>query len=535
MISKQQIQFTDDNYSTPEEVRNVVGPLAADSVWNEIILYRSRNKCLIDVSNIANLPYYLTLTEGIKAKLELTEGKIKQFYNLMSNAQKQAAAYEKAALLPSLQAISTLEKAEMPELSIKALFNGTYNEKDEKHIPVINYRLTALHFASFPLKAPDDIFLADAYERLLGHDVMTFYRYEDFDDTFSNRRFLFTGKNVYPYAPCHLIDPFAVSLYDFSQNRSFSSLVRALCSMFLIDQFKPFMDHNASLAALFAKDTLGYEKDDKKAFLVPLEPCLLPSRKLQVAINYSQTDGDLTYALLLMNDVLSAELDKAIKSINELRINVYSKEYRPDEEEIRSIENLSLVEETVEEKEEPEPVIEEKPAPVEEKKTTSFFIPDWKKIEEEGKKRMEEEQKAKEAAALAAKTEEVPEPEPEPEPIAVPAEKKPATQEKKVEIEQIEEAPSYSVSLPANQLSPAEIKEYAQYLIETNPRLSKKQAVFLANHCTVGRYYTVQDFKKSMKVVYETARTSMEKLATEGYYVKAQVKNKFVYTPRKKE
>jgi hypothetical protein len=83
-------------------------------------------------------------------------------------------------------------------------------------------------------------------------------------------------------------------------------------------------------------------------------------------------------------------------------------------------------------------------------------------------------------------------------------------------------------------LSDKEIKEYTQYLLETNPALNKNQASFLANHCTMGRYYTIQQFKKFTRCAYETARTSMDKLAQERYYSKLQVKNKFVYTPIKK-
>lgn len=531
MASKQQIQFTDENYFTIDEARTLLGAVATESIWPEILSYRSKNRYLIDVSNFSNDPYYLTLTPAIKGKLEMTENKIKRLYGLLTMSQKQTNAYEKITLLPSLIAISTLEKSDMQELSIKALFNRTYNENDESHYPVIAYRKAALHFSSFPLKTPDDVFLADAYERLLGHDVLTFYRYEDFDESFSHERYLYTRNTVFSYAPSHLIDPFTISLYDFAQNKSFSPLIRSLCSLFLINQFKPFMDHNASLAALFAKDVLGYDNDERKSFFVPLEPCLIPSRKMQVAIANSQKEGDLTYALLLMNELLNAELDKAIKSINETRINIYSSEYKPDEEEVQAIETLSLIPEETKVVEE----VKQEEKPIEPKKTSSFFIPDWKAIEEEGKRKMVEE---------AAKKEAIKEPpvETKPEPLPIAEEKK---EKPKVEPiippapkKEIVEAPapvSYSVSLPDNALSPSEIKEYAQYLIETNPRLSKKQAVFLANHCTVGRYYTVQDFKKSMKVVYETARTSMEKLANEGYYVKAQVKNKFVYTPRKKE
>lgn len=71
----------------------------------------------------------------------------------------------------------------------------------------------------------------------------------------------------------------------------------------------------------------------------------------------------------------------------------------------------------------------------------------------------------------------------------------------------------------------------AEHLLELNPNLKKGEAMFYAHHCTVGKYYTIQQFKTVNECAYETARTSMDHLASEGYYRKEMIKNKFVYTP----
>ena len=101
-------------------------------------------------------------------------------------------------------------------------------------------------------------------------------------------------------------------------------------------------------------------------------------------------------------------------------------------------------------------------------------------------------------------------------------------------VPKIDELSAVPSNFKEERLSEKEVKEYARYLLETNPSLSRNQANFFANHCTVGRYYTIQQFKKECKTAYETARTSMDKLAKEGYYEKRQVKNKFVYTVKSK-
>ena len=84
-------------------------------------------------------------------------------------------------------------------------------------------------------------------------------------------------------------------------------------------------------------------------------------------------------------------------------------------------------------------------------------------------------------------------------------------------------------------LSEKELKAKAKDLLERNPYMKKAQADFYVHHCTPGKYYTIQEYVKFEHVVYETARTSLDYLAGEGFYRKQSVKNKFVYTPITKE
>lgn len=77
----------------------------------------------------------------------------------------------------------------------------------------------------------------------------------------------------------------------------------------------------------------------------------------------------------------------------------------------------------------------------------------------------------------------------------------------------------------------SEIEILAKKLMSVYPQLKKKQAHFYAGHCQVGLNYTIEQFKKEEKSVYETARTSMEDLANRGFYRKLQIGKKFVYTP----
>ena len=71
----------------------------------------------------------------------------------------------------------------------------------------------------------------------------------------------------------------------------------------------------------------------------------------------------------------------------------------------------------------------------------------------------------------------------------------------------------------------------AEHLLELCPTLKKGQAEFYARHCTIGKYYTIQQYKEFNNVAYETARTSMDNLALLEFYKKEKIRNKFVYTP----
>ena len=80
-------------------------------------------------------------------------------------------------------------------------------------------------------------------------------------------------------------------------------------------------------------------------------------------------------------------------------------------------------------------------------------------------------------------------------------------------------------------LDEKDVNLIAENLLELYPSLKKNQAKFYASHCTIGKYYSIAQYKKETGVAYETARTSMDNLVNLGFYRKEQIKNKYVYTP----
>ncbi len=126
----------------------------------------------------------------------------------------------------------------------------------------------------------------------------------------------------------------------------------------------------------------------------------------------------------------------------------------------------------------------------------------------------------------------------EPEPVKVEPMVQPIKEEVKLQpkpaFEPANNNPKVNVHV-FKDLDEKALRRAAEDLLESDPTLRPGQAHFYVRHCTLGKYYTIQQYKQAEHCVYETARTSMDNLARAGYYRREQVKNKFVYTPISKE
>ncbi len=215
------------------------------------------------------------------------------------------------------------------------------------------------------------------------------------------------------------------------------------------------------------------------------------SPKLNEAISGVKT-GDFTYYVLYAIEALKGKIAYLSDEVQKILVSVFKNEANYiTEEESKAYndkpEQMSFFDD-----------VESEEAPVKEEQAFS------------------EEQKKPEPTQEVAKT--------------APAKKETARPEKaKQTFKQVDG--EISIKMDSRSLSEKEAKEYTQYLLECNTALNKKQASFLATHCTLGHYYTIQQYKKFAHCAYETARTSMDKLAEEKYYEKQQIKNKYVYTP----
>ena len=499
--------YTDESYLSKRELQTALKTTLVDTYWKAILNYRKDYQVPLGFRAANNKPYYLVLTPGIKKKIEDCFASLARLVNQVkkANSLEMEKALEKVLLFPTLSGVNeTLaEENRSSDLAIKALINGTFRDSldgKDKDMYAFNRTLSDL-LNKEPTKNSDD-FVAEIYGELLGErDALTkWYRLGNFDNRIP-KNYQYEQNAVFPYAPAERIEPMMEEFGAFTEKEDLiPPLAKALVSLFYLVSVKPFESKNEEIATFFALNTLAFEGGlGKEAFLLPLSKALLKEPLLEDEYFIgAQKAGDLTYYLLRSINTIS-ELASSLKNeLDDLILASYEKEarYLSEEEEKASKKEAedqkeviqgSLFEDEIEEKEE-EPSKEViPPTQSEEKKQFTTLLPQRKE--------------------------------------------KPVPTISKEEMLRANNDGVIAIKKKESPLSDKEIKEYARYLLESDYSLNKTQASFLANHCIVGHYYSIQQYKKFARCAYETARTSMEKLAKQGYYKKLQVKNKFVYTP----
>lgn len=518
--------YTDEIYLNKSSLQKALNTSIIDPYWNAVSEYRRQHRFdLTGLKTLNGRPLFVTLTPAIKDKIDALSYRVHLLSDRLSSFRDliEASQAKKACLSIIATDIRSITHNPISDISIKALVSDTYFESNPLHKEVVNHFDAISYYGEKNPKDMDEETLYELYAKCITPDeIVALYRRNDIDSQI--RRLMYMPNAVYPYCPGAYVENVMKSFENWAINGNGQSLLKAIVALYYIDRAKPFPSMNQSVAILLAKWMVSANSLKAFDYYSPFE--ILATRDDpagEYASNEVQKTGDFTYFLDWALKKLNSRLDDAFKAVDSSRVEAYVNEAKSmseiEEEAKKQEETFSIIQDQVppapEPVEEPipEPVAEPEPVVVEEPITVEEPTPESEPIKEEP----------------------VVEPEPivEPEPVE---EVKPQVKEKKKsDVEMLDPSKmSSSTSIFAPTLTDKEVKEYIIYLMETEPDLNKKQASFYATHCTEGRYYTIQQFKAHAKCVYETARTSMDKLAAKGFYKKCQVKNKFVYTPVKK-
>lgn len=507
------VRFSDEMYATRGDVARALNTSLIDGIWKSIEEYRNNYSSNLMLHSINKTPFYICLMPTLVDRISALERKLtkaQQTYNKFADNSLEKFKFRKDYFGKSITFIARKQTLTTNEELLKATFN-----EDEKYPYTLSQRI--LRNYSLALKSIEkntshpfnEDFLAEMYSTLTENTELThLYRNKDFDDP---RQKVIINRE-YVAAPFDKIEPLMSELFLLVNSTSLSLFTKSIVAYFYINYLKPFETYNEEISMLAIKKIIASESGEMSV-LIPFERII--SDRQENYKNYFkevQRSNDLTYVLnactFESDEIFNDLLDSLAKMhVNEIKEEFYSVQTEKDAKPVES-EAISLFDEN-ESSKEADKIINQTPVATKVEEVKKEIEPI--KIEE-AKPKIVVPQKVEEVKKEIPKVEEV-------------------KKEVKV-VPQVEHRVKTIVVPEVNfGLDEEEASKFEEYLLETNPTLKKGQAYFYARHCTIGKYYTIQQYKHTLNCVYETARTSMDNLANLGYYRKEGIKNKFVYTP----
>ena len=484
------IEFTENKYATRKEMGNELYIQVPDDMWKKILEYRKPFYNVLTLKNYSGSNLYICLYPTFSSKSNQIDAKLLKLlkeYALLSNTSREKEYFALSLMTNCLLRVALYhEMSDIDEARIKKLLLSE-NPYDENETLLLNYYYALKYVEERHSSNIDIDFLADLYSKVTGNDELTyFYRDSDIDDSFSKS----LVSRSFTSAPFAQIEPMMENLFAFIASSPLSNLNKAIITYFYTLFVKPFKDYNFEIASLLAKAVLSKGQVKEFASYLPLEDIYEDKKdSLRRTIQEIVNSGDITYFVSPAMFNFDKRIDFILDSVKDYQVDELRHDFYKEDKE----EPAPKVEEKV-----VEPLIDE---PVEQK------------IE-----RVEEPVKVE------------PAPKQEVQKTVI---------EEKVEVpssneEDDNEEAEIAFSYIPEKIDEAKAKRLEEHLLELDMRLSKKQAYFYARHCTLGKYYSIEQYKKACKCVYETARKGMEELTNYGYYKKIKVRKKFLYTPVRK-
>ena len=421
--------FSEDCYATKEEVKAVYNTENIDSIWKNILSYRSFYDEETELRDSNSLPYKICLTKSLLSKSYFLQTKLSNDmlkYVLLPNELKNEFLITKKT-----ETLEHTSKLLNISCSVETLRKLACNELE--NIPSSLYALKA-YCDSYSFAMNVSEINIETIEKLncflCGEDENDYhpqYRNKDEGDVINTLNII---KN-------EEIKTHLNNLCMFLKQKNIPTILKALSIPFYILSVRPFEYYNEETASLLCKIFLNIEGFSTIGFSLNFESiCYSTSKSFFNSLKHVESSLDLTYALIRFLDFENQCEERIQDELKELSIKKVTLSDETLNGNIKPYTDISIIEQN------------------------SYALPSFQAEENE-----------------------------------------------------------------------EEIKAKARKLLELHPDLKKKQAHFYAGHCVIGLHYTIEQFKKEERTVYETARTSMDFLASKGFYKKELIGKKFVYSP----
>ena len=473
-------KYTDEMYATKKQVDKAVG-ISDSSVWKLVQEYRAKSTFAINLKNIDGIKFSFCNCFGIK--------------NLCCDVDKLSLSLTRKLSGNKSEDGKRFYYADTIRECLRSYADRLHVIVDDNTLNLIaRSESTALPSETYALQIYSDFLnkILNEDEKISSMRLEIYMRYlckellgVEGSVYKAKAKKEFFGDKIYDEAPSSMIPELMDDLFEFLENdNDLNPFVSAGIILFYIIYIKPFTEFNEIIAILMAKQYLLTHDVGGIAALLNLESIVFSDGEFIERMNSTQLSVDITFVIDFVIRKVKANLEHAIDSL--VKINAYelrSEAYQVDDYEIKD--------------------------KSEAKKIADELI----KINEEDDDDDEFEEK-KEIKV---------------QPIVV---------DPKDPVEDNEgliytRNPGITTLLTG--FSEDKARQVEEYLLESNPSLTRSMAYFYARHCTIGKYYTIAQYKHEVGCAYETARTSMDRLVTLGYYAKEPSKNKFVYTPIRKK
>lgn len=481
--------FSNDKYATKNQVTRELGTALISDIWNEILTYRAQFKTLLTLRTVEKNRLSVVLTPKISdkiAQIERSLTRLMRDFALFSQDHNQLTQLRVTQAEAIVSQIADKYQIKVEPRFYAQLVSGHVSAISAQEIILVNYHRALTHLLK-NTNIPLDVNYVEALSALFNGNDQHLYRKTETGVSKA------TINPIQLFVPVNQIHDSLDDLLAFIQSSSAPMFVKFVAVYYYFDYIKPFEYYSEELAVLFAKGFLQTHDLQELAVFLNLETVLAKNyAQIQEVMYEVKMTNDLTYLVDYMTDLCAL-------IIEELNESIFQIKRRPIIEEQYSLKEEKAVEDLLKEEAPLEITVangESAPLKPEELKEPDF-VPF--KVAEDVNPTYKVEEQVKDFSPDARQKIET-----------------------KLEIA-IE-------SLPVG-LTEHDAQKIERHLMEMDPSLSRAEAYFYARHCTMGKYYTISQFKNEIGCAYETARTSMEHLAASGYYRKEKFKNKFIYTP----
>lgn len=470
------IKYSNEIYATKKDVQRELKTPLIDNIWSAIVNYRANFKNTLELKHITQQSYSICLTPTINNRINELERKLLRLSTSYFRLEKKSYVNEfnNIRYKKSLKALAEYYNVPVDNETLENIVSNKTAIIPANTIQLNRYYQCLRLIENKVYQEINDSTLADFYSFLTGEEELTrFYRTTEVDNLMSK----FVVNRLYIGIPANTIEKSMDELFEFIRYSNVSLFVKAVAAFYYSYYVKPFEFYSEEISLLLFKKILANNDFGNVAAMIDFESLLINKEELEKQILESQSSLDLTYIVYYFLNKMNSLVDEALDDIVEAQNKILKEEFYE-----REVESVKKVEETnVPQSEEP---VEETPV-ISIPKSSTLVIP---------------------------------------KPITQPEEKYVATNVNT----------NIAISNVPLGLSEQEASVLENRLVEMEPTMSRAQAYFYARHCTIGMNYTIAQFKKCLGCAYETARTSMDNLVRLGYYRKEPLKNKYVYTPIKR-